>query len=270
MRGFGQIAELCRFARPDAAVITAIGPVHLERVGSVDGVARSKAELLDALPAEAPAIVPESAELEPYLRADLDVRRVPAVEAEPDERGVTVAFRDRRIHFPLRGVHQAQNALTALHAYEALGLPLERAAEGAADAQISRWRGEELPLPGGGFVVNDAWNANPTSVAAALRHLAERAEGRRRLAVLGGMAELGDEAPRYHRELAALARELEIDVLAVGELARGYGAGDWSPDARGSARPAARRRAARRRGARQGIALGRPRRHRTRAGEPSD
>jgi UDP-N-acetylmuramoyl-tripeptide--D-alanyl-D-alanine ligase len=231
MRGFGQIAELCRFTRPDAAVITAIGPVHLERVGSVDGVARSKAELLDALPAGAPAIVPESPELEPHLRGDLDVRRVPPVEAELDELGVTVAFRERRIHVPLRSRHQAQNVLTALYAYEALGLPLDQAAEGAAGVRLSRWRGEELPLPGGGFVVNDAWNANPTSMAAAMLHLAERGEGRRRLAVLGGMAELGDETLRYHRELGALARELEIDILAVGELARGYGVGEWSPDA---------------------------------------
>ena len=91
--------------------------------------------------------MPESAELEPYLRDDLDVRRVPPVDAEPDEHGATVVFRGRRIHFPLRARHQAQNALTALHAYEALGLPLERVEEGAADVRISHWRGEELPLP---------------------------------------------------------------------------------------------------------------------------
>ena len=131
----------------------------------------------------------------------------------------------------MRARHQAQNALTALHAYEALGLPLDRIDEGAGRVRLSRWRDEELPLPGGGFVVNDAWNANPVSMAAALRHLAERGKGRRRLAVLGGMAELGDDAERYHRELGGLARELDIDVLAVGELARGYGVGEWSPDA---------------------------------------
>lgn len=231
MRGFGQIAELCRFARPDAAVVTAIGPVHLERVGSVEGVARAKAELLAALPAGAPAVVPAASELEPYLRAELDVRRVPAVRVELDEHGAAVEFRERRLCFPLQARHQAQNALTALHAYEALGLPLDRLEEGAARVQLSRWRDEELPLPGGGFVVNDAWNANPASTAAALRHLAERGAGRRRLAVLGGMAELGPDAERYHRELGALAQELDVDLLAVGELARGYGAAEWAPDA---------------------------------------
>jgi UDP-N-acetylmuramoyl-tripeptide--D-alanyl-D-alanine ligase len=231
MRGFGQIAALCAFARPDAAVVTAIGPVHLEQVGSVEGVARAKAELLDALPAGAPAVVPESAELDRHLRDDLDVRRVPEVDAELDADGALVAFRGRRVHFPLHARHQAQNALTALHAYEALGLPLERVEEGAAAVRLSRWRDEVLPLPGGGFVVNDAWNANPASLAAALRHLAERGADRRRVAVLGGMAELGDDADRYHRELGALARDLGIDVVAVGELARGYGASEWSPDA---------------------------------------
>ena len=231
MRGFGQIAALCSFARPDAGVVTAIGPVHLERVGSVDGVARSKAELLDALPAGAPAVVPESAELDPYIRGDLDVRRVPAVRAELDEQGTVVEFRGRRVRFPLRARHQAQNALTALTAYEALGLPLDRVEESAGGTRLSRWRDEELPLPGGGFAVNDAWNANPVSVAAALRNLAERARGRRRVAVLGGMAELGEDAARYHREVGTLARELGIEVVAVGELARAYGAEVWRPDA---------------------------------------
>ncbi|MDQ3163825.1 MAG: UDP-N-acetylmuramoyl-tripeptide--D-alanyl-D-alanine ligase [Actinomycetota bacterium] len=231
MRGFGQIAELCAFARPHVGVITAIGPVHLERVGSVDGVARAKAELLDALPVGAPAVVPEAHELEPYLREDLDVRRVEPVNADLDAEGTQVAFAGRRIRFSLSARHQAQNALTALYAYDALGLPLDRAGEGAACVELSRWRGDELALAGGGFVLNDAWNANPVSVAAALRHLAERGRGCRQLAVLGGMAELGEHAERFHREIGEQARGLGVEVLAVGELARGYGAAEWVPDA---------------------------------------
>ena len=95
-------------------------------------------------------------------------------------------------------------------AYEALGLPLERLAESAAAVLLSPWRGEELPLPGGGFVVNDAYNANPTSMEAALRHLAERGAGRRRVAILGGMAELGehtDAAPPRDRGAGRRARD---------------------------------------------------------------
>ena len=231
MRGFGQIAELCKIARPDIGVITAIGPVHLELVGSVDGVAKSKAELVAALPAGGIAVVPESAELEPHLRDDIDVRRVGPVDVELREDGAHVAFGGGRIRFPLTSRHQAQNALTAMTAYEALGLPLERLAESAATVLLSPWRGEELPLPGGGFVINDAYNANPTSMEAALRHLAERGAGRRLVAILGGMAELGEHTERHHRELAELAAELGIEVIAVGDVARAYGFDAWTPDA---------------------------------------
>ncbi|MBA2331725.1 MAG: UDP-N-acetylmuramoyl-tripeptide--D-alanyl-D-alanine ligase [Actinobacteria bacterium] len=230
MRGFGQIAELCEIARPEVAVITAIGPVHLELVGSIDGVARSKAELVEALPAGGIAVVPRSAELEPYLeRADIDVRRVAEVNAELDADGARIPFHGEWIRFPFRSRHQAQNALTALTAYEALGLPPDRVQEGADRVELSRWRGEELALPGGGIAINDAYNANPTSMRAALEYLSGL-EAHRKLAVLGGMAELGDQAARYHRELGALAAELGIEVVAVGELARGYGAPTWVPD----------------------------------------
>ncbi len=230
MRGFGQIAELCEIARPDVGVITAIGPVHLELVGSVDGVARSKAELVDALPEGGIAVVPRAAELEPYLRSDLEVRRVGEVDVELREDGADVAFAGTRIRFPLRSRHQAQNALTALHAYDALGLPLDRLQEGADRVELSRWRGEELPLPGGGLVINDAYNANPTSMRAALEDLARRGQTRK-VAVLGGMAELGEHTARYHAEIGALARKLGIHVVGVGELAAGYGASVTVADA---------------------------------------
>jgi len=240
MRGFGQIADLCDIVRPHVGVISAVGPVHLELVGSVEGVARSKAELVSALPPDGIAVVPESSDLEPHLRSDIEILRVPPVDVELREDGAFVAFGERRIRFPVTSRHQAQNALTALTAYEAMDLPLDKLEEGAARVQLSKWRGEELPLPGGGFVVNDAYNANPTSMVAALRHLAERGEGRRRLAILGGMAELGDHAERHHREIAELADELGIEVLAVGDLALAYRADVWEPDA-ASALAAARR-----------------------------
>lgn len=231
MRGFGQIAELCEIARPDVGVITAIGPVHLQLVGSVDGVARSKAELVAALPQGGIAVVPRSADLDPHLRDDIEIRRVGPVEVELRDDGAHVAFGGGRIRFPLTSRHQAQNALTALTAYDALGLPLDRLAESAAAVRLSPWRGEELALPGGGFVINDAYNANPTSMEAALRHLAERGAGRRLLAILGGMAELGEHAERHHREIAELAAELGVEVIAVGDLGRAYASGTWEPDA---------------------------------------
>ena len=241
MRGFGQIAGLCEIVRPNIGVITAVGPVHLELVGSVDGVARSKAELVAALPEGGIAIVPRSEALEPHLRDDIEIRRVGPVNVELGEHGARIAFGGSRIRFPLSSRHQAQNALTAMHAYDALGLPLDRLAEGAAAVQLSPWRGEELPLPGGGFVINDAYNANPTSMEAALRHLVERGAGRRLLAILGGMAELGEHAGHHHRQIAELAAELGIELIAVGELARAYGANSWQPDPAGALAAAAER-----------------------------
>ena len=106
------------------------------------------------------------------------------------------------LRLPFTARHMAENTLAALVAYEALGLPLDRAQAGADAIRLSRWRGEELPLPGGGVVINDAYNANPTSMRAALLDLVERAGDRRRVAILGEMAELGDgvvQLPRGDR-----------------------------------------------------------------------
>ena len=235
MRGLGQIAELAAVARPHLGVITTLGPVHLELVGTVQGVARAKAELLESLPPNGVAVVPAAArpELEPFLRDDLDLRTFgPGAEStveryEPAEGGSQVAFRvrGRQVDLDLNvaGRHHAQNALAALVAYDALGLPLEDAQRGASEIVLSPWRGEELELPGGGILINDAYNANPISMQAALDRLVERASGSRRVAVLGDMAELGPDAPEYHRQVGAYASTVGVDVLlAVGPLAANY------------------------------------------------
>jgi UDP-N-acetylmuramoyl-tripeptide--D-alanyl-D-alanine ligase len=135
------------------------------------------------------------------------------------------------LELPFSQRHQAVNTLAALHAYAALGLALDRAGEGVADIAFSPWRGEELPLAGGGFVINDAYNANPDSMRAALEHLAERAGDRRKIAILGEMAELGDGSSAFHEGIGALAKELGVDVVGVGESARAYGPVAWVPDA---------------------------------------
>jgi len=242
MRGLGQIAELCAIARPDVAVITSIGPVHLELVHTVANVARAKAEAIAALPVGGVAIVPAGVpELEAVLlRDDIDVRRFGRggdawLEAFTPGESVRVAFFDgRRLELPVPFTVrvQAANLVGALLTYLALGLPLERAAEGSAEIVFSRWRCEESPLPGGGLLINDAYNANPGSMRAALEHLAERAGPRRKVAVLGEMAELGAEAPRFHEELGAAARTLGVDVVVgVGELGRRYGPDEWAVDA---------------------------------------
>ena len=102
---------------------------------------------------------------------------------------------------------------------------------GALQVEFSKLREEELPLPGGGLLLNDCYNANPMSMRAALLHLSQRAAGGRRVAVLGEMAELGEGAPAYHAEVGELLHELGVEqVIGVGELARAYG-GEWVPTA---------------------------------------
>ena len=231
MRGPGQIAALAAVARPRVGVITSIAPVHLELLGTIENVARAKAELLAALPPGGTAVVPDREPLlDPYLRDDVTTVRcgdegdVRLVEFAPPRLVADVAGERVTLEVPFTAEHQARNMLPALAAYHALGLPLDRAAEGAREISFSRWRGEERDLPGGGLLINDAWNANPVSMVAALRYLRTRAGERRPLAVLGEMAELGPDAPAYHRAVGAAAADLGLDVVAVGNgLAREYG-----------------------------------------------
>jgi UDP-N-acetylmuramoyl-tripeptide--D-alanyl-D-alanine ligase len=233
MRGLGQVAALCAIAQPDVVVIPHIGPEHLELLGTVERVAEANAEAVAALPAGGTAVVPARApELEPFLtREDIALGRFAPDDLERRD-GVTsfrVGDREVELTLPFTQRHLALNALAALYAYDALGLPLERAHEGVAGIRLSPWRGEEVALPGGGFVVNDAYNANPDSMRAALEHLAERAGSRRKVAVLGEMAELGPSAETHHREIGHLAAELGIDVIGIGEPARAYEPFAWAP-----------------------------------------
>ncbi len=236
MRGLGQVAALCAIARPDVAVVSHIGPEHLELLGSVERVAAANAEAIAALPAGGTAVVPaRSRELEPHLgRDDIELRRFDGGDVELTGNRATLRLDGTvvELELPFTQRHHALNVLAALHAYAALGLPLERAGEGAAAIELSPWRGQEILLPGGGFVVNDAYNANPDSMRAALVHLAERAGDRRRVAILGEMAELGEGAGTYHVQIGELAAELGIDVIGVGPAARAYGPTVLVDDAR--------------------------------------
>ena len=211
MRGLGQIAWLASFVRPDIGVITNVGPAHLELLGSIENVARAKAELIDALPPGGIAVVPDEPLLEPYLkRSDIVVKRVDLTAPLPFETDYS-------------SKHQLQNTRTALAVAECLDLPLPE----RLTVEFSKFREEERPLPGDGVLLNDCYNANPVSMRAALEHFVVRAGDRRRIAVLGDMLELGPGAPAYHREIRDLVQDLGIEhVIAVGPLAREYG-GDW-------------------------------------------
>jgi len=235
MRGLGQIAELCEIAQPDVGIITSVGPVHLELLGTVERVAQAKAELIGSLPSGGTAVVPAGeAYLEPYLdREDIQIARfgdggdvsLSYFAARDGSARIRVeAFgRPLTLEFSFSSRYNATNALAAIAAYHALGLPLGKLQKGARHVQLSRLRGEEVPLPEGGVLINDCYNANPLSMAAALEHLQQRAGNARKVAVLGDMAELGAGAPAYHREVGAGAARAGVDVLvAVGPLSRGY------------------------------------------------
>ncbi|MGZ4481194.1 MAG: UDP-N-acetylmuramoyl-tripeptide--D-alanyl-D-alanine ligase, partial [Gaiellales bacterium] len=234
MRGLGQIRYLAGICLPDVALITGVGPVHLEILGDLENVARAKAEILARLPASGAAVVPfGERSLEPHMErlrcavvtfgeaegADSRLLDLSGGRAEIELRGRTITM---PVNFTSR--HNGVNLAAATAVYDALGLPLDLISSGSAGVRFSRWRGEEIPLEGGGVLIADCYNANPTSMRAALDHLVSAADLRRRVAILGDMAELGSDAPAYHREIGRLARELGIhQVIAIGPLARSYG-----------------------------------------------
>jgi UDP-N-acetylmuramoyl-tripeptide--D-alanyl-D-alanine ligase len=234
MRGPGQIAELGAIAEPEIAVITNVGPVHVELLGSIAAIAAAKAEIIGALPATGTAIVPAAAgELEPHLERAPKMLRfglggdVFALESRVED-GITEALLEtpagrQSFQFPFTEAHNLENALAAVAAGVALGAPPAEMADRAANIGFSRFRGERLEMGDGIVLVNDCYNANPISMRAALSHLASL-RGERRIAVLGEMAELGADAPGYHREVGERARSEGVDLLiGVGEPAREYG-----------------------------------------------
>jgi UDP-N-acetylmuramoyl-tripeptide--D-alanyl-D-alanine ligase len=242
MRGHGQIAELAAIAEPDAAIITNVGPVHVEQMGSVAAIAAEKAAVIDALPAGGAVVAPvDAGELEPHLeRAPRLVRFGPGGEVEAVEStvadGVTRALirtpaGEARFAFPFTEAYNLANALAAVAGGIALGADPADMAVRAAGIGFSQFRGERIELAGGILLVNDCYNANPVSMRAALDQLATLG-GTRTVAVLGGMGELGEDSVGYHREVGAHARGAGIDfVLGVGAPAREYDPDELVADA---------------------------------------
>jgi UDP-N-acetylmuramoyl-tripeptide--D-alanyl-D-alanine ligase len=230
MRGFGQIAELTAICEPDVGVITNIGPVHLEQMGSLEGVAKAKAELLVGMRDGAFAIVPSDEPLlEPYLRDELEVvtfgpggdvhfegaslRGGQVPDALP-ERHVVLARGERfELELPFDSRHNLRNTLAAVAAARAIGVR----PGGHVDVRFGALRGERVALARGATVINDCYNANPLSMRAALDDLATQEPAGRRVAVLGDMLELGPGEREHHKEIGAYAASAGVDVLlAVG------------------------------------------------------
>jgi UDP-N-acetylmuramoyl-tripeptide--D-alanyl-D-alanine ligase len=228
MRGPGQIAELTAIAEPDVAVITAVAPVHLELMGSIEAIAAAKAELVAGLRPGGTAVLPAGeALLEPHRRED-----VTTVTFGP---GGDVEELPPGLELPFDSAHMRRNALAALAAARALGVE----PTGALQVALSSFRGQRMHLPGDIVVVNDCYNANPMSMRAALDDLAASASGRR-VAVLGDMLELGADEARFHAEVGAHARVTGVDLLVTvgpraAHFADGYGEVVALPDAQAAA-----------------------------------
>jgi UDP-N-acetylmuramoyl-tripeptide--D-alanyl-D-alanine ligase len=225
----GNITDLCDIAQPSVGIVTNVGLAHAEHLGGPEGVARVKAELVEALPHEGLAVLngddtwtrwmAERATC-PVLTvgeaADADVR-ITAIRVSDDLRA-TCRVGDLDVEVPLRGAHQVHNAAMAVVVARHFNIPPEDVAMGLAAARGSRWRMELERSTSGIAVLNDAYNANPASMEAAVRALAQLPVGGRRIAVLGEMRELGDFAQGAHRAIGELVAGLHIDVLVgVGE-----------------------------------------------------
>jgi UDP-N-acetylmuramoyl-tripeptide--D-alanyl-D-alanine ligase len=232
-RGVGHIAYLTTIARPDVAVVLNVGSAHLGEFGSRELIAQAKGELVEALRPEGVAVLNGDDPLVAAM-AERTVARVVTVGLSPgcdvtaehvrlDELArpsfdVAVGGRRATVTMGLHGGHHVGNALACVAAALAVGMELETVAERLSNATAgSRWRMEVTRTAGGVTVINDAYNANPESMGAALQALNAMAQGQRTWAVLGPMAELGDAADEQHETVGRLARQVGVDkVLAVG------------------------------------------------------
>ncbi len=234
----GEIARLAEIARPEVGVVLAVHPTHLERAGSLEAIARAKAELPAALPAEGLAVLnaddPRVVAMRDQTRAavrtfglgrDADVR---ALEIESHGVGGTTFTLDapwgrrRRLHSATPGRHLVPHALAAATVADHFGVPSDEVEAALAAGSRADHRMAVIEATDGATIIDDTYNASPVSVAAALDFLGESplAPGRARYAVLGDMLELGPGEEQLHREIGAMAAGVADALVAVGERGR--------------------------------------------------
>jgi len=229
MRGFGQIDLLCRIARPAIGVVTRVGEAHTAKVGGLDGVAQAKGELVEALPSFGAAVLNADDPRVLAMRSRTNARVVTFGESTQADVRIDNLELGRHgearflastpdgvveVRLAIPGRHMASNAAAAIATGMVLGVPLEAMSDGLAQASLSPHRMKIVQSASGATIVDDSYNANPTSMQAALETLAGLPAARR-VAVLGIMAELDDEVVA-HARIASLATELGIEVVAVG------------------------------------------------------
>ena len=237
MRGAGHIKYLCEIATPRIGVVTNVGHAHVGEVGSVEGIARAKAELVEALPDDGIAILNSDDLLVKNMAHSLSCKvityglntgaDVQALDIHTNADGsleftLGASGQNVPVRLALLGEHNVSNALAAAAVGLAVGMTLPEIA--AALSQVvrkSKWRMEVHPLECGITIINDAYNANPESMSAALKTLASFNQHGRTWAILGPMAELGSEAVAEHDRIGRLAVRLNISQLvSIGDGAR--------------------------------------------------
>ncbi|MDD4237409.1 MAG: UDP-N-acetylmuramoyl-tripeptide--D-alanyl-D-alanine ligase [Desulfotomaculaceae bacterium] len=233
MRGPGEIQSLCEIARPKGAVITNINETHLELLGTVSNIAEAKGEILEHIPSGGFAILNAES---PFIRREARRCRGKVIyygiEQPAEIRGenilaegmgsrfnVDIDGQTHAFYLPVPGRHNVMNALAAIGVGLEMGLTVEEITSGLATVALTGMRLEVIE--GGSLkIINDAYNASPASTRAALGVLKDLAGGRRSIAVLGTMLELGARAQGGHREVGKTAATLGLDYLiTVGELA---------------------------------------------------
>ena len=243
MNHAGEIAPLTRMARPHAALVTMIAPVHIEHLGSIEAIADAKAEIFLGLEPQGTAVLNRDAPQFERLKkaatsrgarvlsfgrgADCDARLLD-VEAIDGGSRVKARVLGRELTFELGapGTHMAENALGALLAADRLGADLEICAAALRGFSPQKGRGERFSIPtpdGPATIIDESYNANPASMRAALALLAAAKPGPkgRRIAVIGDMLELGPKAAAMHADLAADLRANKVDLLfGAGPLTR--------------------------------------------------
>lgn len=234
MRGFGEIARLAAIGRPTIGVVTAVGHAHTERVGGLEGVAKAKGELVEALSTSGFAVLNAddervaamsartSAQLLTYgekRTADVHITKLESDEMGRHSFDVSSPWGAAHVRLNVPGKHMVSNALAALAVAGACKVDMSQAASALGNVSMSPMRMQERRTRSGAVLLDDCYNANPTSMAAALDTLSLVAP-KRKVAVLGEMAELAD-SDHHHRQIAARVAELGIELIAVGTNAYG-------------------------------------------------
>ena len=234
MRGVGHIETLAHIAVPDVGVVTNVGSAHVGLLGSVENIAQAKGELIRSLGPQGIAVLNADdprvlnmatstvASVVTYGEHHDAVFRATDVDVDSDGRASYTlhhAEDSYPVHLMIPGEHQVFNSLAAIAACASVGIDVSRAAELIGHVErISKWRMEVTHLDNGVTVINDSYNANPESMRAALKTLANMARGKRSIAVLGPMKELGDFSMQEHDSLGRLAVRLDISrLLCVGD-----------------------------------------------------